>query len=171
MWAPCSAAILHASDRYRASRAISFPTAVTASTGMPHSSASFTSLPRLTMVWYSYFEPTNMDIAKAVAFSRTASRMLTVMSSRDRSSPIMLVPPDTRSTMGVPVEVETDVRSTPRVSMSESQYFSSGAMVLRGSSNLSVGPRKYPWSTASIRARLWGRLTMRASRFSSPQSM
>ena len=47
--APCSAAILHANDRYLASFPISFPTAVTAKTGIPYSSASLTNLPKFTI--------------------------------------------------------------------------------------------------------------------------
>ena len=101
MWAPCSAAVLHARERYRASLVpISFPTAVTAKTGIPYSSASLTSFPRFTIVWYSYLEPTNTDIATAETFSRKASFILTVISSWDRSSPIILVPPETRNTIG-----------------------------------------------------------------------
>src|SRR5206468_7847450 len=46
-WAPNSAAIRQARPRYRASRfSSSFPTAVTARTGMPTSSPSSTSFPR-----------------------------------------------------------------------------------------------------------------------------
>ena len=74
------------------SLAISFPTAVTASTGMPYSSASLTSLPRFTILLCSYFEPTNMDIASALALSRTASFTLVTISSCERSSPIILTP-------------------------------------------------------------------------------
>ena len=51
MCAPCSAAVRHARERYRASFVpISFPTAVTAKTGIPYSSASLTSFPRFTIV-------------------------------------------------------------------------------------------------------------------------
>ena len=72
-------------QRSCASQAISFPTAVTASTGMPYSSASLTSLPRFTILLCSYFEPTNMDIASALALSRTASFTLVTISSCERS--------------------------------------------------------------------------------------
>src|SRR3989338_10183217 len=43
-------------------------------------------------------------------------------------------------------------------------------MVLEGSSNLCTGPRKYPWSTASITVRPSG-LIIRLKRFLSPQSI
>ena len=80
---------------------MSLPTAVTANTGIPYSSDSFTKLLRLTIVCFSYFAPTNIDIATALAFSRTASLTLVVISSLERSSPIMLVPPETRKTIGI----------------------------------------------------------------------
>ena len=142
MCAPCSAATLHARDRYLASFPSSFPTAVTAKTGNPYFSASLTNFPRLTMVWYSYFEPTKMDIASALAFSLIASSMETVMSSWDRSSPIILEPPETLRTIGTLVVSGTDVRWTPRVSINESQYFSKGEMTFFGFSSFSVGPKK-----------------------------
>ena len=108
--APCSAAILHANDKYLASRTISFPTAVTAKTGMPYSSPSLTSLPKLTIVCFSFFEPTKIDIATADAFNRIASLILTVISSSERSSPIILGPPETRNTIGTEYAASTDVR-------------------------------------------------------------
>ena len=110
MCAPCSAATLHANDKYLTSLAISFPTAVTARTGIPYSSASLTSLPRLTTVCFSYFEPTKIDIATALAFNRIASFMLVVISSLERSSPIILGPPETRNTIGTGYFASTDVR-------------------------------------------------------------
>ena len=142
MRAPCSAAILHASDRYLASRAISLPTAVTARTGTPYSSASSTSLPRFTTVCRSCLAPTNTDIARALAPSLSASRMPTVICSSERSSPMMEGPPDTRSTTGTRELGLTHARSTPRVSMSESQCCTRGRTVLAGFSSRSVGPRK-----------------------------
>ena len=154
MCAPCSAAILHASERYLASLTISFPTAVTAKTGIPYSSASLTSFPRLTIVCFSFFEPTKIDIATALTLSLTASLILVIISSSERSSPITLGPPDTRKTIGVEELASTDVRNTPRVTIKESQCGSNGAIVFLGTSSFSVGPRKYPWSTANISARL-----------------
>ena len=50
MCAPCSAATLQANERYRASFPNSFPTAVTAKTGIPYASASLTNFPRLVIV-------------------------------------------------------------------------------------------------------------------------
>ena len=50
MCAPCSAATLHANERYLASLPNSFPTAVTAKTGIPYFSASLTNFPKLTIV-------------------------------------------------------------------------------------------------------------------------
>ena len=169
--APCSAAILHARERYLASRPISLPTAVTASTGMPYRCASSTRCPSDATVLCSYFEPTNTDIATAEALRRSASSIETVILSRERSAPITLGPPETRSTIGVDVEGGTQARCTPLVSISESQYFSSGAIALSGSSSFSVGPKKYPWSTASMRARPSCGFIIRASLFLIPQSM
>jgi hypothetical protein len=45
----------------------------------------------------------------------------------------------------------------------------SGSMVLRGSSRPLVGPRKYPWSTASMTARRSCGLMILANRFAIPQ--
>ncbi len=67
-----------------------------------------------------------------------------MISSFDKSSPIILEPPETRKTIGTLVEVGTEVRCTPRVSINESQYFSSGSITFFGFSNFSVGPKKYP---------------------------
>ena len=101
MCAPNSAAILHDSERYLASRfASSLPTAVTANTGNPYSSASLTSFPRLTSDLCSYLAPTKIDIVTAVALILIASLMLVVISSFDKSSPMMLEPPETRRTIG-----------------------------------------------------------------------
>ena len=51
-------------------------------------------------------------------------------------------PPDTRSTTGTRELGLTHARSTPRVSISESQCCTSGRTALAGSSSRSVGPRK-----------------------------
>src|SRR5574338_1020559 len=143
MCAPNSAAILHDSDRYLASRfSSSFPTAVTASTGKPYSSASFTKLPRLTRELCSYFAPTKIDIASAVALILIASFTLVVICSLDKSSPIILEPPETLNTIGTGKLGSTEVLTTPRVTIKESQYLTSGEIVLFGTSNFSVGPRK-----------------------------
>ena len=50
-----------------------------------------------------------MDIAIALTLSRIASSMVTVISSWDKSSPIMLAPPDTRKTIGTEVFASTEV--------------------------------------------------------------
>ena len=97
------------------------PTAVTAKTGMPNSSASLTNFPRFTIVCFSYLEPTKIDIANAEALSRIASLILTVISSFDKSVPIILEPPDTRKTIGIGNFGLTDVRCTPLVNINESQ--------------------------------------------------
>ena len=60
------------------------------------------------------------------------------------SVPIILEPPDTRRTIGTGNFELIDVRSTPLVSINESQYPSNGGIVFFGISNFSVGPRKYP---------------------------
>ena len=171
MCAPCSAAILHANDKYLASFPMSLPTAVTAKTGIPYSSASFTNLPRLTIVWCSYFEPTKIDIASALALSLIASLTLVVICSLERSSPIILEPPDTRKTIGIGYAASTDVRWTPLVSIKESQYRIIGLIVFCGFSSFSVGPRKYPWSTANINARLSNGLIILEILFFKPQSI
>jgi hypothetical protein len=67
-----------------------------------------------------------------------------VIVSLDKSSPTILDPPETRSTIGVLLSAETDDRSTPLVSINESAKFKSGLIVSLGFSNFSVGPRKYP---------------------------
>jgi len=133
MCAPNSAAILHDSDRYLASLfASSFPTAVTARTGKPYSSASFTRFPRLTSDLCSYLAPTKIDIVTAVALILIASLMLVVISSLERSSPMMLAPPDTLSTIGTGKFGSTELLTTPRVTISESQCLRIGAIVLFG---------------------------------------
>ncbi len=140
MCAPNSAAILQDSERYLASLfSSSFPTAVTAKTGSPYSSASFTRFPRLTRELCSYFAPTKIDIASALALILTASFTLVVISSFERSSPIMLEPPDTRSTIGTGKFGSTDVLTIPLVTINESQYFSKGLIVRFGTSSFSVG--------------------------------
>src|SRR5574338_1157598 len=141
MCAPNSAAILHDSDRYLASRfSSSLPTAVTASTGSPYSSASLTRFPRLTRELCSYFAPTKIDIASAVALILIASFTLVVIFSLERSSPIILEPPETRSTIGTGKFGSTEVLTTPRVTINESQYLIKGEIVLFGTSSFSVGP-------------------------------
>src|SRR5205807_4615892 len=83
--APNSAAIRQARPRYRASRfSSSFPTAVTASTGMPTSSPSSTSFPRFTRESCSWAAPMKIDRATAEAFSRTASFIEVVTFSFER---------------------------------------------------------------------------------------
>src|SRR3954470_21094644 len=101
MCAPNSAAILHDSPKYRASLAISFPTAVTAKTGIPYLSPSSTSLDKLVKVWFSYLLPTKIDKAKQEAFNFIASSIEVTISSLDKSSPIMLEPPETLRTIGI----------------------------------------------------------------------
>ena len=54
----------------------------------------------------------------------------------------MLVPPETRSTIGTSTRGSTEERSTPRVSISVSAYGASGAIVAAGDSRPEVGPRK-----------------------------
>src|SRR5439155_759763 len=99
-WAPNSAAIRQARPRYRASRfSSSFPTAVTARTGMPTSSPSSTSFPRFTKESCSWAAPMKIDRATAEAFSRTASFIEVVTFSFERSSFRTLAPPLTRRTM------------------------------------------------------------------------
>ena len=83
-----------------------------------------------------------IESARQAAFSLIASSIETVIVSFDRSSPTMLVPPETRSTIGTSVVGSTDVLWTPLVSMRESASGKSGAMVLLGTSRRSVGPRK-----------------------------
>ena len=138
---------------------------------MPNSSASSTSLPKFTTVCCSYFAPTNTDMARALAPTLTASLMPTVIPSFERSSPMIDGPPDTLSTTGTRLSASTQARSTPRVSMSESQCCTSGRTTLAGFSSRSVGPRKYPWSTASITALPPGCRTMSAILRLRPQSM
>src|SRR5206468_12534709 len=169
--APNSAAILHDSARYLASLAISFPTAVTAKTGIPYFSPSSTSLERFFSVWCSYLLPTKIDNARPDALSLIASSIDVVIVSFERSSPKILVPPDTRSTIGIFDSESTHVLKTPLVSINESACFSSGLIVFFGSSNLSVGPKKYPWSTASMTPFPSCGFIILDKRFVIPQSM
>jgi len=67
----------------------------------------------------SYSAPTNIDSATAETLSLIASSMDAVIPSLE-SSLKMLAPPETRSTIGAPMSVLTEERSTPRVSMSAS---------------------------------------------------
>ena len=115
--------------------------AVTASTGIPNFSPSSTSLARLTSVSFSNSDPTKIESAMAETLRRIQSSMDTVMSSLESSFRI-LVPPETRSTMGLSALGSTEVRSTPRVNMIESAWGNRGSMVFRGSSKPLVGPRK-----------------------------
>jgi hypothetical protein len=64
------------------------------------------------------------------------------MDSFDRSSPIIVEPPDTLSTIGVSIVGFTHVLRIPLVSIIESTYFASGPIVLDGDSSFSVGPKK-----------------------------
>ena len=100
-----------------------------------------------------------------------ASSSETVISSWDKSSPIILEPPDTLKTIGVSDFGSTEVLWTPLVSIKESQYFSKGAITFFGFSNFSVGPRKYPWSTANINARLLLGLIILDNLFCNPHSI
>src|SRR5437773_3342539 len=126
------------------------PTAVTARTGMPTSSPSSTSFPRFTRESCSWAAPTKIERATADAFSRTASFIEVVTFSLDRSSFRTLAPPLTRRTMGTSSPASIEGRTTPRVTMTASAKGRSGSNVFRGISSLWVGPRKYPWSAASI---------------------
>jgi hypothetical protein len=60
----------------------------------------------------------------------------------ERSSPTILVPPETLNTNGVLISGLTEVRKTPRVTIRESAYGKSGLIVLLGTLRPSVGPRK-----------------------------
>ncbi len=90
----------------------------------------------------SYLAPTKIDIVTAVALILIASLTLVVISSLDRSSPMMLAPPDTRSTIGTGKFGSTELLTTPLVTIKESQYLIIGEIVLLGTSSFSVGPRK-----------------------------
>src|SRR4029078_8713220 len=129
---------------------MSLPTAVTANIGIPYFSPSLTNLARFDKVLCSYLPPTNTDIARHETLSLIASSIDVVIVSFERSSPKMLAPPETRRTIGTVVFGSTDVLNTPRVNIKESAKGKIGLMVSLGISSLSVGPRKYPWSTASI---------------------
>src|SRR5438067_865686 len=110
-------------------------------------------------------------VGAAGAFSRTASFIEVVTFSLDRSSFRTLAPPLTRRTMGTSAPGSIEVRTTPRVTMTASAKGRSGSNVFRGISSLWVGPRKYPWSAASIT--VWpsdGRM-IRASRLWSPHDI
>jgi hypothetical protein len=62
----------------------------------------------------------------------------------------MLVPPETLNTTGMSFPGSTDVLNTPLVSINASACGSNGEMVCLGLSSFLVGPKKYPWSTASM---------------------
>jgi hypothetical protein len=79
-----------------------------------------------------------------VALSLIASSTEVVIVSFERSSPIILLAPETRNTIGMLLFGFTDVRKIPLVSIKESAYDKSGFIVLLGTSNRSVGPKKYP---------------------------
>src|SRR6476469_8210118 len=150
---------------------MSFPTAVTAKTGIPYFSPSSTSLERLFKVWCSYLLPTKIDNAIHDALILIASSIDVVIVSFERSSPKILVPPETRSTIGIFDSGSTQVRKIPLVNIKESAYFSNGSMVFFGSSNLSVGPKKYPWSTANMTPFLSCGFIILDKRFLIPQSI
>ena len=57
----------------------------------------------------------NRESPKAEAFSRIASSMEVVIPSLARSAPTVLVPPDTRRTMGLVLAGSMAERSTPLV--------------------------------------------------------
>ena len=72
------------------------------------------------MVWCWCGEPTKIDSAMPAAFRRMHSSMSVMIVSLERSSSSTLLPPETRSTIGVSSVLGMSVRSTPRVSMSVS---------------------------------------------------
>ena len=84
------------------------------------------------------------DVIATLAEKGARQGMPVVISSLERSSPIILGPPDTRNTIGTGYFASTDVRWTPRVTINESQCLSNVAIVFLGTSNFSVGPKKYP---------------------------
>src|SRR6266568_1106534 len=94
-----------------------------------------------------------------------------VIFSFDRSSLRTLAPPLTRSTIGTFAPGSIEVRTTPRVTMTASAYGRSGSRVLRGISIFRVGPRKYPWSAASMTVRPSVGRMIRAKRFWSPHGI
>ena len=79
-----------------------------------------------------------------MALSLMASSIEAVIVSLDNASPTILVPPETRKTIGTSVLGDTDVRRTPLVIIRESICDNRGFMVFLGTSNPSVGPKKYP---------------------------
>src|SRR3989442_1102603 len=112
-----------------------------------------------------------MERATAEAVNRRAAFMDVVLFLFERFSFRPLTPPLTLRTIGTFAPGSIEVRTTPRVTITASAYGSSGSKVLRGISSLCVGPRKYPWSAASMT--VWpsvGRM-IRESRFWSPQVM
>src|SRR3989338_2271195 len=139
MWAPISAAILVAKPRYLASLAISLPTAVIASTGIPISSASLTNLPRFEIVLSSFFSPTKIDMPTPTAFNLKASFIDVVISSFD-SSPSTLGPPDTLKKIGVVVVGLIQFLRSPLVTNKQSEYGNKGVIVSLGFFNPVVGP-------------------------------
>src|SRR3990172_4559544 len=169
--APSSAAILQQRPRKRASLfSNSLPTAVTAITGIPYSSASFTSVDRFNNVWRSYSLPIKTDSPTAEALSLIASFIEVVIPSFAKSFPITLVPPDNLSIIGMLLSGGTHDRSTPRVTNSASLYGRSGFIVSPGFSNFDVGPRKYPWSIG-INRHFPSGLIICDKRFFIPQSI
>ena len=84
-------------------------------TGIPYSSPSSTSFPRLRSVCFSLGAPTKIDIETAVAFSLTRVLHQVVRPSLLRSSWRMLVPPETRRRIGTSHSGSTEFRSIPRV--------------------------------------------------------
>ncbi len=85
-----------------------------------------------------------MDKARHAALSLIASSIDVVIVSFERSSPNMLVPPETRKTIGTLDSGVTHLLNTPLVSIKESANLKSGLIVFSGFSNFSVGPKKYP---------------------------
>jgi hypothetical protein len=88
--------------------------------------------------------PTNIERATQVAFNLMASSIEVVIVSLDKSSPIILLPPETRKTIGTLMLGLTDVRKIPLVIIKESAKGKRGFIVVLGTSNPSVGPKKYP---------------------------
>jgi hypothetical protein len=75
-------------------------------------------------------EPTKIDNARQETFNLIASSIDVVIVSFDKSSPTILVAPDTLRTIGTLVLGFTDVRKTHLVSISESANDSSGFIVI-----------------------------------------
>jgi hypothetical protein len=61
-----------------------------------------------------------IESARQTTLSLIASSIEVTILSLERSSPIMLVPPEALNTMGVLISGLTEVRKTPRVTIRES---------------------------------------------------